>query len=142
MAPGTVHVIGPGTTTKAITDALGLEKTLLGVDAVLDGRLVGRDVSEGDILTLTAHRAARIVVGVTGGQGYVLGRGNQQISAAVIRRAGRDGITIVASMQKLLDLPEPRLLVDTGDADLDAGLSGYVRVLTGPRQSTMMRLES
>lgn len=142
MAPGTVYLIGPGTTMKAITDVLGLEKTLLGVDAVLDGRIVGKDIADREIMALSARHETRIFIGVTGGQGYVLGRGNQQISAGVIRRVGFDGITIVASTRKLLALPESRLLVDTGDPELDACLSGYVRVRTGPRRSMLMRLES
>ncbi len=142
MAPGTVYLIGPGTTMRAITDALGVEKTLLGVDAVLDGQVIGKDIADQQITALTARHKAQIFVGVTGGQGYVLGRGNQQISAEVIRRVGPDGITIVASTEKLLALPEPRLLVDTGDSELDASLTGYVRVRTGLRQSMLMRLES
>ena len=100
MAPGTVYLIGPGTTMKAITDVLGLEKTLLGVDAVLDGRIVGKDIADREIMALSARHETRIFVGVTGGQGYVLGRGNQQISAGVIRRVGFDGITIVRQHQE------------------------------------------
>ncbi len=142
MAPGVVYLIGPGTTMKAITDVLGLEKTLLGVDAVRDGRIVGKDIANREIVALIERHEARIMLGVTGGQGYVLGRGNQQFSAEVIRRVGRDGITIVASTEKLIALPEPRLLVDTGDPELDANLAGYVRVRTGPGQTMMMRLES
>ncbi len=46
MAPGVVYLLGPGTTTRAIAAALGVEKTLLGVDAVRDRRLIGADLSE------------------------------------------------------------------------------------------------
>ncbi|MGH6900126.1 MAG: ATP-NAD kinase family protein, partial [Geminicoccaceae bacterium] len=141
MAPGTLYLTGPGRTAKRVTDALGLDGTLLGVDAVLDRRLVGRDLSEREILELMRGRQARIVVGVIGGQGFVFGRGNQQIGAQVIRQVGRDGLVIVASTEKLLALPEPRLLVDTGDRALDAALAGHVRVRTGPRRSMVMRLE-
>jgi predicted polyphosphate/ATP-dependent NAD kinase len=84
----------------------------------------------------------RIVVGVIGGQGYVFGRGNQELSPAVIRRAGRDGITIIASQQKLLALEEKRLLVDTGDPQLDRDLAGYWRVVVGPQEDMVMRIET
>jgi predicted polyphosphate/ATP-dependent NAD kinase len=141
MAPGTLYLIGPGRTAKAVMAALGLEGTLLGVDAVLDRRLVGRDLSEAEILELMRGIRTRIVLGVIGGQGFLLGRGNQQIGPLAIREVGRDGLVIVASVEKLLTLAEPRLLVDTGDPALDAALAGHVRVCTGPRRSMVMRLE-
>ena len=141
MAPGTLYLIGPGRTAMRVMEALRLEGTLLGVDAVLDRRLVGRDLSEAEILELMRGRRTQIVLGVIGGQGFVLGRGNQQVGPRVIRQVGRDGLVIVASAEKLLALPEPRLLVDTGDPDLDATLAGHVRVRTGPRRSMVMRLE-
>ena len=81
-----------------------------------------------------------VIVGVTGGQGFVFGRGNQQIGPDAIRRAGRDGLTVIASAEKLAALPEPRLIVDTGDPALDAALAGFVRVRTGPGRAMMMRM--
>ena len=47
---------------------------------------------------------------------------------------------MIASAEKLAALPEPRLIVDTGDPALDAALSGFVRVRTGPRRAMMMRM--
>jgi predicted polyphosphate/ATP-dependent NAD kinase len=140
MAPGVVHILGPGATTKRILAALGLEGTLLGVDAVLDGRLMGRDLTGAQVEELVRGRPARIVVSVIGGQGYVFGRGNQQIGPDVIRAVGRDNIIVVATQQKLLSLAGGRLLVDTGDRSLDEMLQGYIRVRTAPGISAMMRI--
>jgi predicted polyphosphate/ATP-dependent NAD kinase len=140
MAPGVVHILGPGATTKRILAALGLDGTLLGVDAVLDGRLLGRDLTGAEVETLVRGRPAKIIVSVIGGQGYVFGRGNQQIGPDVIRAVGRDNIIVVATQQKLLSLPEGRLLVDTGDRALDEALQGYIRVRTAPGISAMMRV--
>jgi predicted polyphosphate/ATP-dependent NAD kinase len=140
LAPGVLYLIGPGTTAKRVLAALGLEGTLLGVDAVRDGALVGRDVSEAEALALAGAGPIGVIVGVTGGQGFVFGRGNQQIGPEAIRRAGRAGLIVVASAAKLVALPLPRLLVDTGEPALDAALAGHVRVRTGPRQSMLMRL--
>jgi predicted polyphosphate/ATP-dependent NAD kinase len=151
MRPGTLYLLGPGTTTRGIAEALGIEKTLLGVDAVRDGRLVAADLSERDILALLeqapleravdgARPAARIVVTVIGGQGYILGRGNQQLSAEVIRRAGTGGIVVVASQTKLLSLNGGPLLVDTGDPELDGELSGYLQVVTNLGRRTMYKV--
>jgi predicted polyphosphate/ATP-dependent NAD kinase len=140
LEPDVVTLFGPGTTTQLVLAQLGLAGTLLGVDAVLDGALIGRDLTEGEILRLIEGRPARIVVGVVGGQGFLFGRGNQQISAAVIRRVGPDRIAIVAGADKILCLAAGALFVDTGDADLDARLSGFRRVQTAPGQALLCRV--
>src|SRR5690349_706814 len=94
-------LFGPGTTTEAVLRRLGQHGTLLGVDAVRDGQVVFRDLDEAGLLTLLdAHEDVALVVGVVGGQGALFGRGNQQLSPAVLRRIGRDRIQIVASAEK------------------------------------------
>lgn len=143
MGPGVLYILGPGTTTRTIMSRLGLDKTLLGVDAVLDHAPVGADLSEGDLLRLVeAHPDARIVVTAIGGQGHIFGRGNQQISPAVIRRVGRGGVIVIATQTKLLSLEGRPLLADTGDAALDAELCGYVKVVTGLGERTMYKVGS
>ena len=77
-----------------------------------DGRLVGADLGESALLALSEGRKLRIVVGVIGGQGFLFGRGNQEISAEIIGRAGRDGITVVSSFDKLLTLEGQCLFVE------------------------------
>jgi len=133
-------LVGPGTTTQRILAHLGVEGTLLGVDAVERGRLVGRDLNEAQLLELLDGRAARIVVGVVGGQGYVFGRGNQQLSPEVIRRVGTDRIEIVASLDKVLALDPPALRVDTGDPELDAELAGFRRVRVAPGRTLVLEV--
>ena len=141
MSPGALYILGPGTTTRTIMIRLGLEKTLLGVDAVLGGALAGRDVTEEGLLRLLeTYRDAHIVVTVIGGQGHIFGRGNQQISPTVIRRVGSAGITVIATQTKLLSLEGRPLLVDTGDPALDAELCGYVKVVTGLGERTMYKV--
>lgn len=140
LEPGCVYVFGPGTTTQRILRHAGIEGTLLGVDAVSNGRLVGPDLSESGLLSLTAGRPVRIVLGVIGGQGFLFGRGNQQIGPEVIRRAGRDRIMVVAGLAKILALEGGRLFVDTGDRELDEALAGFIRVLVAPDQTIMCRI--
>jgi predicted polyphosphate/ATP-dependent NAD kinase len=142
MTPETLYAIGPGRSAKRVLQALGISGAMLGTDLVLGGALVARDANERTILDAASGRALRIVVGVIGGQGYVFGRGNQELSPEAIRRAGRDGITILASQQKLLALEEKRLLVDTGDPALDRELAGYWRVVVGPQEDMVMRIET
>jgi len=141
MAPGILYILGPGTTTQRVLHNLGLEGSLLGVDAVLDGRLLGRDLACADLAALVARYPARILLGIIGGQGYTFGRGNQQIGPEIIRAAGRDNIILLASQQKILALGENRLLADTGDPAVDAWLAGYIRVRLAPGLSTMMRID-
>ena len=141
MIPGVVYILGPGTTTRTLMSRLGLGKTLLGIDAVRDHAPAGDDLTESDLLRLLdVHPDARIIVTVIGGQGHIFGRGNQQISPAVIRRVGRGGIIVIATQTKLLSLEGRPLLVDTGDAGLDAELSGYVKVVTGLGERTMYKV--
>lgn len=140
MTPGRLYILGPGTTTARIRVSLGISGDLLGIDALRDGVSVGQDLDEAGLLALIDERGASILVSVIGGQGFVLGRGNQPISAEVLRRAGPENLVILASMEKLLALPDGVLRVDTGDPAMDLALEGYIRVLTGPGRSTMMRI--
>lgn len=140
MRPGRLYLVGSGTTTQAVMDALGLPDTLLGVDAVRDRRLVGLDLTERAILEMARPEDTTLIVTVIGGQGHVFGRGNQQISPEVIRTTGRENIVVAATPAKLNALFPRPLLVDTGDADLDRELSGYVPVVTGWARRQMCRL--
>lgn len=142
MQPDCLYILGPGTTTRRVADALSLPSTLLGVDAILNGRSLGLDLDEGALLHLMNGREATIVVGVLGGQGSLFGRGNQQISAEVIRRVGRDRITILSTVDKLIALDGAALHVDTGDADVDAMLSGHLRIMTGPGRTMLFRVSA
>jgi len=79
-------------------------------------------------------------VTVIGGQGHMFGRGNQQLSPRVLRAVGLKNITVIATQDKLVALDGRPLLVDTGDEDLNAALSGYARVVTGYHDYTMFRV--
>ena len=141
MRPGALYILGPGTTTRTVMERLGLPKTLLGVDAVRDGALAGSDLTEDDLLALAGEAPeAFIVVTVIGGQGHIFGRGNQQISPAVLRRVGPGHVIVIATQTKLLSLEGRPLLVDTGDPALDEQLSGYVKVVTALGERTMYKV--
>lgn len=142
MEPGCLYIIGPGTTTRAITSRLGLDKTLIGVDVVSEGKLVAADVNESQLLKLLEGRRAKIIVTPIGGQGYIFGRGNQQISPEVIKRVGRENIIVVSTLEKIHSLGGRPLLVDTGDQQVDEMLSGYIRVVTGYNERVVYRVSS
>lgn len=140
MDPRRIYVVGPGTTMRRLTRKLGLEKTMLGVDAVRAGRLLGSDLGERELLDLIGDEPVTLLIGVVGGQGALLGRGNQQLSPAVLRRIGTENIEIVAGLRKLLALDPTVLHVDTGDPELDQGLCGYRRVHVAPRRTLVCRV--
>jgi predicted polyphosphate/ATP-dependent NAD kinase len=141
--PG-VYVLGPGGTLSAVKSALGMEPTLIGVDVLREGRQIGWDVDAPWLerrLALTAERAT-LVLSFTRGQGFLLGRGNQQFSPAVLRRVGREHLWVVGTRTKLLSLEGRPLLVDTDDPDLDQEWSGLVEIVTGYRDSLLYRVDS
>jgi predicted polyphosphate/ATP-dependent NAD kinase len=118
MKPDVVYIIGPGTTTRTIGDLLDAKKTLLGVDLFLNKKIVAKDVNEKQILEATSGKPVQIIVTPIGGQGFIFGRGNQQISPKIIRQVGLDNIIVIATEGKLRRLSSLR--VDTGDPQLDA----------------------
>lgn len=135
MEDDCLYIIGPGSTTAGIMDVMGLENTLLGVDLVRDRQLLAADVSAADIrqALLDQDGPVKIVITPIGGQGILLGRGNQQLTPEIIRRAGRDNLLVVATKTKISGLGGRPLLVDSNDPLLDQALAGYLPVLTGYR---------
>lgn len=140
MEDGWLYVIGPGTTTRAITSRLGLDKTLIGVDVVAEGELVAADVNESQLLELLEGRQAKIIVTPIGGQGYIFGRGNQQISPKVIKKVGKENVIVVSTTGKIHSLRGQPLWVDTGDREVDEMLSGHIRVVTGYNEQIVYRV--
>jgi predicted polyphosphate/ATP-dependent NAD kinase len=142
LEPGTTYIVGAGTTTRRITRLLELESTLLGVDVVRDGQLIALDVGERQLLDLLeANHRARIIVTPIGGQGYLFGRGNQQISGRVVKAVGIENVVVVATPAKLASLGGRPLLVDTDDEDLNRSFSGFTTVITGRGRRSMYPVE-
>ena len=136
--PDTLLLLGPGSTVEHIAKRLGVEKTVLGVDAVQGGALVGRDLDEAGILRLLDRfPRAKLIVSPIGAQGFVLGRGNLQVSPQVIRRIALPNVIVVATPSKLNATPVLR--VDTGDPELDREFARkeYLFVVIGYRTSKL-----
>ena len=139
LLPGTLYILGAGTTTEALARRLGIKKTLLGVDAVRNRRLVAADCDEASLLALAEkYPDTRIILSPIGAQGFILGRGNQQMSARLVRRVGIAKIIVVATPHKLADLPE--LYVDSGDPDLDAEFGSTIQVVCGYRMAQRKKI--
>jgi predicted polyphosphate/ATP-dependent NAD kinase len=101
---------------------------------------VAFDATEFQLLALAAERPAKVVLGLPGGHGILLGRGNQQIGPRLIERVGKENFVVIASLAKLASLDGAPLAIDTGDPHLDCSLSGYLPVRTGPGQAALVRL--
>jgi predicted polyphosphate/ATP-dependent NAD kinase len=139
MKPDIVYIVGPGTTTRTIGDLLDANKTLLGVDIFYNKKLIAKDVNEKQILEMIEGKTARIIVTLIGGQGFIFGRGNQQISPKVIRKVGLDNIAVIATENKMRNLQSLR--VDTGDPELDAALRGSITVVIDYKKELSVPIE-
>ncbi len=134
-----ITVLGTGSTVFHVLKTLEVEKTLLGVDILIDGKIQQRDVDEETLYQKSKDQSIQIILTPIGGQGFLLGRGNQQISSKVLRNAKEVKIVIISSEQKLetidnleLDLDEPLELTDIKN--------GYIKVLTGYHQYSLKRI--
>ena len=128
------YILGPGSTVDAIKTELEFNGSPLGVDVWRDGEVLVRDAGESDILANLGERNV-IVVSPIGGQGFVFGRGNDQISPTVIAHSD---VEVVASKQKLDDIGVLR--VDTGDLALDEELRGWQRVRVGKFERRLLKV--
>ncbi|HLB68121.1 MAG TPA: ATP-NAD kinase family protein [Thermoplasmata archaeon] len=141
-SPVTLYLLGPGGTLRHVKERLGIGGTLLGVDAVLGKHIVASDLDEGGILRLLdAHSAAKLVLSPIGAQGFLLGRGNLEVSPEVVRRIGLKNVIVVATPDKLRHTPALR--VDTGDPALDREFAEkeYLFVVQGYRETRVQPIQ-
>ncbi len=138
-----LFLFGTGGTIDHIAKKLHIEHTLLGIDAVYQKKLLAKDVNEEQILKLlTTYPKAKILLSPIGAQGFILGRGNLQLSPAVINKIGIENIIVVSTPSKLIHTPILR--VDTGDKQLDHRFvqQGYLMVVIGYRLSRVVKLQT
>lgn len=142
MSDDFFYLIGPGSTTSCILQSLGLDHSLVGIDLIHRKKLMGRDLNEAQIMEKISGKKTKLILTPIGGQGFLLGRGNQQLSPEVIRQVGRDNMIVIATKQKIHSLNGRPLLVDTGDEELDQALDGYYRIITGFREAIIYKLST
>jgi predicted polyphosphate/ATP-dependent NAD kinase len=139
MKSDLIYIVGPGTTTRTIADLLDEKKTLLGVDLFCNKKLIAKDVNEKQILKKIKRKNAQIIITPIGGQGFIFGRGNLQISPAVIQQVGRQNIVVIATEGKIKKLK--KLRVDTGDPNFDHKLRGEIKVITDYKKELVVYVE-
>lgn len=139
MEEGFYYIIGSGSTNGKILEELDLPVTQLGVDIIKDKELVAKDVNESEILDIIKDQPTKLIVTPMGGQGYIFGRGNQQLSANVLREIDKKNIQVIATPGKMDGLGSRPLLIYTGDDAVDQKLSGYYSVIIGYDRSRMQK---
>ena len=134
-------VFGSGGTMRQIGLHLNLDLTLLGIDIFEKGNLHA-DLNEQGLLNLVKNHDGKILLLLSpmGGQGFLIGRGNLQLSADVLRAIGIENILGIATPAKLLGLSSVR--IDTGDATLDAEFQTrkFIKLLQGYRVTRVIRV--
>jgi predicted polyphosphate/ATP-dependent NAD kinase len=141
IKPEATYILGPGTTVKRIAELLDVKKTVLGVDIYKNGKVI-LDVNEEVILKeVKDWQNTWIIVSPIGHQGILLGRGNQQIAPEIIKHVGKQRIIVAATKNKLQSIDGSTLRVDTGDAETDNMLKGYIKVVTDYREWRLMPVQ-
>lgn len=136
-----LYVFAPGTTTGTVMKKLCLEHTLLGIDLVLNKQLLDKDLNEERLYNRIRGKQARLIIAPIGGQGFLFGRGNQQVSPRIIKEIGKDNVLVICTQQKIHSLRGNPFRVDTGDSGLDRAFSGPIMVITGYRTRAVYRVQ-
>lgn len=138
-----LYLLGSGGTIDFIAKKLEVENTILGIDAVYQKKNVGKDLNEKEILEiLKKYEKVKLILSPIGAQGFILGRGNLQLSPKVIKEIGMDNIIVVSSPSKLVSTPVLR--IDTGDNKLDEEFrkKEFFMVVIGYRLSRIVKIQT
>jgi len=136
-----LFLFGSGGTIDYVAKKLDIENTLLGIDAVYNKKTVGKDLNEEGILKLLElYPKVKIILSPIGAQGFILGRGNLQLSPKIIRKIGIDNIIVISTPSKLASTPFIR--VDTGDKKLDNLFAEkeFMMIVIGYRLSRIVKI--
>ena len=137
---GRLVIWGSGGTLREIGGNIGFELTTLGIDATIGTEQVGTDLAESGIIDLLdSHDGpVTLLLSPMGGQGFLIGRGNLQLSPTVLSSIGIDNILGVVTPAKLLTVRALR--IETGDDSLDQEFASkrYMKVLQGYRTTRIL----
>ncbi|BAB59665.1 hypothetical protein [Thermoplasma volcanium GSS1] len=119
------YIIGPGNTCKTIEEEMGIKSNVLGFDILRNKKLIKEDASESEIYEACSDKCM-LVISPVGGQNFLLGRGNKQISDRILERVGEENLIVVSSPSKAEHLKYVYI-----DTQIPLWSNGYVKVLVG-----------
>ena len=135
-------VWGSGGTLRTIGGILGFDLSTLGIDITVGGNIIGSDLNENEILSaLKEHQGdVMLLLSPMGGQGFLIGRGNLQLSPDVLRIIGVNRVLGIVTPAKMLTLRSLR--IETGDSEMDKRFSDkkYLKVLQGYRTTRVLKV--
>ncbi len=141
--PDFLYLFGSGGTIDYISKKLDIENNILGIDAVYKNKNIGKDLNEKKILKfLEKHPKAKVILSPIGAQGFILGRGNLQLSPKIIKKIGLDNIIVISTPSKIKKTPVLR--VDTGSEKLDKKFQDkeFIMVVIGYRLSRVVKIQT
>lgn len=133
-------VFGPGTTVTKIAQQFGVSAALLGFDVLdIDGG-IHHDASGAVLEQLLLKREFAVVLSPVGGQGFVIGRGNHQLTERLLAALTPDHLAIVSGPVKLGELAG-KLRIDAPTLELNKKFQGHRQVLLGRSDIAVVRME-
>jgi len=138
-----LYLFGSGGTINYIAEKMNIKNTLLGIDAVFNNKVVGSDLNEKGLLELLKkYPKVKVILSPIGAQGFILGRGNLQLSPRVIKKISLDNIIVISTPNKLASTPVIR--VDTGDKKLDKDFAEkeFMMIVIGYRLSRVVKIQT
>ncbi|AWR97780.1 ATP-NAD kinase [Acidianus sulfidivorans JP7] len=129
------YILGPGSTVKKIEEKLGYKPNFLSTDVFLGNKIFLQNANYIDLLQLTGE--LKLILTPIGRQGFILGRGNQEIGPEVIRKIGKNNIYIVSTKNKLNTIQ--CLRIDSGDEQIDRALAGIYTIIVGYNEFYAMK---
>ena len=135
-------VWGSGGTLRTIGGILGFELNTLGIDITVGGNIIGSDLDENEILSALKEHQGDVILLLSpmGGQGFLIGRGNLQLSPDVLKIIGVNRVLGIVTPAKMLTLRSLR--IETGDSEMDQRFSDkkYLKVLQGYRTTRVLKV--
>ena len=148
--PELLVIWGSGGTLRTLGESIGFTITVLGIDVTLGTENVGTDLDENQLINVINNHKSQFgenaniltLLSPMGGQGFLIGRGNLQLSPTVIRLIGIDNILAIVTPAKLATLNTLR--IDTSDMDLDGQFQEkkYMKALQGYRTTRLIRISA
>lgn len=135
MKDNEYYIFGSGSTVKYILKKLGYNTNFLSIDVTYGKKLLMSSANYYDLMNLTGE--LNLVLTPIGKQGFLIGRGNQEIGPELLKKISKERIIIISTKSKLNTIN--CLRIDSGDPEIDRKLSGVYKVVVGYKEFTAIK---